>query len=246
MWQQDERRENSARITGNLRRGKTHPNRPTSRSRGAAPGRPRPQGSSAARTSRPRGRYGGHPDQEPARQLSPHRRDKTMMGHDRPRTCRATGNDRLPSRLPTVRTGGSARRGQAVAFGNRHGGCCWAGPAVGGGRSWPGRPVRMARTPTRTTPKDLVRVAGGRTRLLPADGPLGVISAPRNSHDLPESRSRESRPTTRRPLNLTAATAGGATHRPAVRRPDPSVLLAGTPTRISRSNRVGPSGRSGI
>ena len=89
-------------------------------------------------------------------------------------------------------------------------------------------------------------MAGGRTRLLPADGPLGVIGAPRNSHDLPESRSRESRPTTRRPLNLTAATAGGATHRPAVRRPDPSVLLAGTPTRISRSNRVGPSGRSGI
>ena len=44
-------------------------------------------------------------------------------------------------------------------------------------------------------------------------------------------------------LNLTAATAGGATHRPAVRRPDPSVLLAGTPTRISRSSRVGPSGQ---
>jgi hypothetical protein len=44
-------------------------------------------------------------------------------------------------------------------------------------------------------------------------------------------------------LNLTAATAGGATHRPAVRRPDPSALLAGTPTRIPRSNRVGPSGQ---
>jgi hypothetical protein len=44
-------------------------------------------------------------------------------------------------------------------------------------------------------------------------------------------------------LNLTAVTAGCATHRPAVRRPDPSVLLAGTPTRISRSNRVGPSGQ---
>jgi hypothetical protein len=71
-------------------------------------------------------------------------------------------------------------------------------------------------------------VAGGRTRLLPADGPLGVISAPRNSHDLPESRSRESRPTTRRPLDLTAATAGGATHRP-----------NGSP-----SGPVGPSGRN--
>ena len=43
----------------------------------------------------------------------------------------------------------------------------------------------------RTTPKSPVRVTGGRTRLLPADGPLGVISAPRNSHGLPESRSRE-------------------------------------------------------
>jgi hypothetical protein len=34
-------------------------------------------------------------------------------------------------------------------------------------------------------------VTGGRTRLLPADWPLGVISAPRNSHGLPESRSRK-------------------------------------------------------
>ena len=40
-------------------------------------------------------------------------------------------------------------------------------------------------------PKSPVRVASGRTRLLPADGPLGVISAPRNSHGLPESRSRK-------------------------------------------------------
>src|SRR5215218_3762929 len=88
-------------------------------------------------------------------------------------------------------------------------------------------------------------LAGGPAGSRPI-GPLGVVSAPRNSRGLPESRSRESRPTTRRPLNLTAATAGGATHRPAVRRPDPSALLAGTPTRISRSNRVGPSGRSGI
>ena len=98
----------------------------------------------------------------------------------------------------------------------------------------------------RTTPKNPVRVTSGRTRLLPADWAPGGRQAPRNSHGLPESRSRESRPTTRRPLNLTVATAGCATHRPAVRRPDPSALLAGTPTRISRSNRVGPSGRSAI
>ena len=98
----------------------------------------------------------------------------------------------------------------------------------------------------RTTPKSPVRVASGRTRLLPADWAPGGRQRPRNSRGLPESRSRESRPMTRRPLDLTAATAGGATHRPAVRRPDPSALLAGTPIRISRSNRVGPSGRSGI
>jgi hypothetical protein len=104
-----------------------------------------------------------------------------------------------------------------------------------GGRSWRGRPSGR---PPRTRPVD-----GERTRLSRPIGPLGVISAPRNSRGLPESRSRESRPTTRRPLNLTAATAGGATHRPAVRRPDPSALLAGTPTRISRTNRVGPSGQ---
>jgi hypothetical protein len=52
----------------------------------------------------------------------------------------------------------------------------------------------------RTTPKNPVRVAGGRTRLLPADAPLGVISAPRNSRSRSESRSRESRPTARGPL----------------------------------------------
>jgi hypothetical protein len=67
---------------------------------------------------------------------------------------------------------------------------------------------------------------------------------PRGTPTAFPSLARErSRPTTRRPLNLTAATAGGATHRPAVRRPDPSALLAGTPTQISRSNRVGPSGQ---
>src|SRR5215211_7288112 len=78
-------------------------------------------------------------------------------------------------------------------------------------------------------------------------GPLGVISAPRNSQR--PSRVSLERVLVLRPegrVNLTAATAGGATHRPAVRRPDPSALLAGTPTRISQSNRVGPSGRSAI
>src|SRR5215217_6749397 len=83
----------------------------------------------------------------------------------------------------------------------------------------------------------------------PAPGRLGPWG-----HQRPEELPRPSRVSLEsvlvlRPegrVNLTAATAGGATHRPAVRRPGPSALLAGTPTRISRSNRVGPSGRSGI
>ena len=114
------------------------------------------------------------------------------------------------------------------------------------GRSWRGAPGEDGLNLEKDNPQSPVRVASGRTRLHPADLAPGVVSAPRNSRGLPESRSRESRPTTRRPLNLTAATAGGATHRPAVRRPDPSALLAGTPTRISRSNRVGPRGERNL
>ena len=87
---------------------------------------------------------------------------------------------------------------------------------------------------------------GGERANPPAPGRLGPwgSSAPRGTPVAFPSLARESlvlRPEGR--LNLTAATAGGATHRPAVRRPDPSALLAGTPTRISRSNRVGPSGQ---
>jgi hypothetical protein len=123
-----------------------------------------------------------------------------------------------------------------VTCGDRYADAAGTGIALG---RWP----ILARAPVRTTPRNLVRVAGGRTHLSRPIGPLGVISAPRNSHGLPESRSRESRPTTRRPLEPHCRTAGALTHRPAVRRPDPSVLLAGTPTRISRSNRVGPSGQ---
>jgi hypothetical protein len=70
--------------------------------------------------------------------------------------------------------------------GTGYGGCCWAGPAVVDGRSWPGRPVRMARTLRRTTPKSPVRVAGGRTRLLPADWAPG-------GHQRPEELPRPSR-----------------------------------------------------
>src|ERR671911_2038435 len=79
------------------------------------------------------------------------------------------------------------------------------------GRSWRGRPVRMARTLRRTTPKSPVRVAGGRARLLPADWAPG-------GHQRPEELPRPSRVSLERVssydpkgrLNLTVATAGGA------------------------------------
>jgi hypothetical protein len=48
----------------------------------------------------------------------------------------------------------------------------------------------------------------------------------------------ESRPATRRPLDLTTETGIAHTHRPAVRRLDPSALLAGAPTRVSRSSHA--------
>src|SRR6266508_2071106 len=87
---------------------------------------------------------------------------------------------------------------------------------------------------------------GGRRANPPAPGRLGPwgSSVPRGTLAAFPSLARgESRPTTRRSLEPHRRTAGCATHRPAVRRPGPSALLAGTPTRISRSNRVGPSGQ---
>ena len=113
------------------------------------------------------------------------------------------------------------------------------------GRSWRGRPLRMARTLRRTTPKSPVRVASGRTRLLPADWAPGGRQVPRGTPTAFPRLARESlvlRPEGR--VNLTAATAGGATHRPAVRRPDPSALLAGTPTRIPGPTASAPRGEA--
>src|SRR6266487_4775176 len=76
-----------------------------------------------------------------------------------------------------------------------------------GRRCWP----ILARTPragpreegracTKTTPKSPVRLPVGEPACSRPIGPLGVIGAPRNSHGLPEPRSRESRPATRGPL----------------------------------------------
>src|SRR5829696_6327073 len=97
-----------------------------------------------------------------------------------------------------------------------------------------------------TTPRNPVRLTGGQARLLPADWPLGVIGAPRNSRGLPENDSRKSRPTTQRPLGPRHEKTGCAYPSSATRRPGPSALPAGTPIQISQSYRVGPSGRSGI
>ena len=85
-----------------------------------------------------------------------------------------------------------------------------------------------------------------RTRLLPADGPLGVVSAPRNSRDLPWSCKEVPSYDPRAALDLTTGTAGCAHPPPTAHRPGPSTLSAGTPARISQSNRVGPSGQSAI
>jgi hypothetical protein len=80
----------------------------------------------------------------------------------------------------------------------------------------------------RTTPKNPVRLTAGEPACSRPIGPLGVISAPRNSRGLPEPRSRESRPTTRRPLEPHRRDGG-------LRNPPPS----GSP-----SGPVGPSGRN--
>jgi hypothetical protein len=143
---QGERRGTRARITGDARPGKTSPNRLTSRGHRAAPGRPSRRGSSATKPQGLEAGMAATPGQEATRQLPPYRGDRTVVGHDRPRTGRATGNDRLPSRRPTARTGGSARtrtNGGLQGPGRR---MLPAGPALVGGRSWRGRPVRMART----------------------------------------------------------------------------------------------------
>jgi hypothetical protein len=138
------RRGNRARIAGDARPGKTSPNRLNSRSRRAAPGRPRPRGSLATRTSRPRGRYGGHPGQEAASQLSPYRATEAWWATTGPEPAvrRATTDCQVDGQ--ECGQVGQFGQGRAVACGDRYGGCCWAGSALVGGRSWRGRPVRMA------------------------------------------------------------------------------------------------------
>jgi hypothetical protein len=98
----------------------------------------------------------------------------------------------------------------------------------GEGRSWHGRPVRVARTGEGQPPGAPSGWPAGEPACSRPIGPLGVISAPRNSRGLPESRSRESRPTTRRPLEPHCRNGG-------LRNPPPS----GSP-----SGPVGPSGRN--
>jgi hypothetical protein len=226
---QGERRGNSARIAGYARPGKTSPNRPTSRGRRAAPGRPRPRGSSATTRSRPLGRYGRPSWPEPVSQLSPYRRDRSVVGEDRTETGRATGNDRLPSRLPTApnRWVGSDEDERWPAG---------TGTADAAGGSHLERASILARAPGEAglnSEKDNPQEPrpGGRRANPPAPGRLGPwgSSAPRGTPTAFPSLARESlvlRPEGR--LNLTAATAGCSC-------PPPS----GSP-----SGPVGPSGRS--
>jgi hypothetical protein len=124
---------------------------------------------------------------------------------------------------------GRLGRGRAVACGDRYGGCCWAGPAVVGGRSWPGRPVRMAWTLEKDNPQE--PRPGGRRANPPAPGRLGPwgSSVPRGTPTAFPSLAREcSRPTTRRPREPHRRNSGW-------RHPPPS----GSP-----SGPVGPSGRN--
>jgi hypothetical protein len=95
----------------------------------------------------------------------------------------------------------------------------------------------------RTTPKNPVRLTAGEPACSRPIGPLGVISAPRNSRGCPESRSRESRPTTRRPLEPHRRN-GGWRHPPPSGSPSGPVGPSGRNSNPdSRSNRVGPSGQ---
>jgi hypothetical protein len=96
----------------------------------------------------------------------------------------------------------------------------------------------------RTTPKNPVRWPAGGPACSRLIGPLGVVSAPRNSRGLPESRSRESRPATRGPLEPHCRDGGvflPTVQRFAVRtrRSFWQELQPG----FSRSSRVGPSGQ---
>jgi hypothetical protein len=157
-------------------------------------------------------------------------------------TCRATAT--TDDQVDYRRCGhvGRPGRGRAVTYGDRYGGCCWAGTALIGGRSWRGRPGGP--NLQKDNPKNPVRLPGGRTRLLPADWAPGGRQCP---EELPwPSRASLERVSSCGPkaaLTSPPRRRVAHTHRPLVRRPDPSALLAGTPTRISRSSRVGPSGR---
>jgi hypothetical protein len=130
----------------------------------------------------------------------------------------------MTPRMTTERAGGSHR----------------AAACAGSGPPW------AAASRTRRTPRNPDRLTGGRTRLLPADDSWGS-KCPEELPRPSRNSSREPRPHDPRAARTSPAQRQVArTHRPTVRHPDPSALLAGTPTRISRSNRVGPSGQSGI
>jgi hypothetical protein len=98
---------------------------------------------------------------------------------------------------------GRPGRGPAVTCGDRYGGCCWAGTALVGGRSWRGR--EDGPNLRRTTPRNPSGWPAGEPACSRPIGPWGS-SAPRGTPAAVPSLARESlvlRPEGR--LNLTAA-----------------------------------------
>src|SRR5215207_2396067 len=212
---QDERRGNNARITGDARPGKTSPKRLNSRGRRAAPGRPRPRGSSIGlgskkvKASGPVRRAPWPGARQPALAV-PARQNRGGRGQDRNLPCDGQQLTAKSTAKSADRWVGSdeegrwpAGTGTADAAGRVP---PWsvADPGAGAGEDGPnsekGQPPRA--------PSGWPAGEPACSRPI---GPLGVISAPRNSHGLPESRSRRVlvlRPEGR--VNLTAATAGGA------------------------------------
>jgi hypothetical protein len=141
-------------------------------------------------------------------------------------TCRATGKD------CQVDLWGPGRR------------MLLARSALVAGRSWRGRPREAGPNLKRDNPQEPRPV--DRRANPPAPDRLGPwgSSVPRGTLTAFPSLARESlvlRPEGR--FDLTTVTGVARTHRPAVRRPGPSALLAGAPTRISRSSRIRPSGQ---
>jgi hypothetical protein len=193
--QPGECRGNSARIAGDARPGKTSPKRLNSRGRRAAAGRPRSRGSSDGlgyRTSRSLGGYGGRAwpgGCQPALAVP------ARQNRGGPRQARNLPCD---GQRPTAKSAANGAD-RWVGSDEDESWPAGTGTADAAGRSRRGRWPILARAPG----EDGLNSREGQPPRAPSGwpagepacsrpiGPLGVISAPRNSHGLPESRSRE-------------------------------------------------------